>query len=161
MRLADPVARGIEDDRGQVADIEVEGQHRALTQLVERWHWPSRGLPRCVQIPAAALGLITDVVAHCAGLCLGRHIVTPISKADILDAVPAMGPVSQAGERRGQLDLQPALLGMPADRLVAPVLVRLTVSGDEPPGRLPATTPLPAVDACGIKVVAGLGTAAS
>lgn len=105
--------------------------------------------------------MITDVVTHRAGLCLGRHIVTPISKTDILDAVPAMRPVSQANERRGQLDLQPALPGMPADRLVTPILVRLTVSGDEPPGRLPTLTPLSAVDACGIKVVTSPGKATS
>jgi hypothetical protein len=68
-----------------------------------------------------------------------------------------MGPVSQARKRHGQLDLQPALPGMPADRLVALILVRLTVGGDEPPGRLPALTPLPTVYACGIKVVTSPG----
>jgi hypothetical protein len=50
-------------------------------------------------------------------------------------------PIRQAGQRAGQLDLRPALLGVPADRLVAPRLVFLPVGGQEQPGRLPLPPP--------------------
>ena len=41
------------------------------------------------------------------------------------------------GQRGGKLDLQPALVRIPADRLVAPRLVLLPVGSQEQPGRLP------------------------
>src|SRR5437879_5166554 len=46
------------------------------------------------------------------------------------------------GERGRELDLQPSAVGMPADRLIAPSLVLLPVSGQEHTGRLPPLPPL-------------------
>src|SRR6266568_4465627 len=46
------------------------------------------------------------------------------------------------GERGRELDLQPSAGAMPADRLIAPGLVLLPVSGQEHTGRLPPLPPL-------------------
>jgi len=52
-----------------------------------------------------------------------------------------MRPVRQVRQRGGQLDLQPAFTGVPADRLVPPGLVFLPVGGQEQPGRFPLPPP--------------------
>jgi DNA-binding NarL/FixJ family response regulator len=52
-----------------------------------------------------------------------------------------MGPVGQVRQRARQLQLQPLLVRMDADGLVAPGLVGLTVSCQEQSRCLPATAP--------------------
>src|SRR5512133_3148581 len=70
-----------------------------------------------------------------------------------------MRPVCEVGERRGELDLHPALVRVEADCLVAPPLVGLTIGADEQAGRLPPLLPLHRGDPDLIDVVPGPGKA--
>jgi hypothetical protein len=58
-------------------------------------------------------------------------------------------------QRGGELDLQPALLGVDADRLVPKRLVGLAVGGEEPAFRLPAFPPLLLGQPCVLEVMTG------
>ena len=82
--------------------------------------------------------VVADVVADRAGGRLGGDLVAPVGEPHrARQPVPAVRPVRQVRQRGGQLDLQPALAGVPADRLVPPGLVLLPVGGQEQPGRFP------------------------
>jgi hypothetical protein len=137
------VAGRVDDHGGEVAGIDVDGQHRVAAQLLERRHLGGRRLPGGVEIPAAPFRLEGDVVADRAGCRLGGHLIAPVGESDgDGQPVAAMGPVGPMGERPGEFHLQPALLRVPADGLVPPRLVGLPIGGEEPTRRLPPLPPL-------------------
>ena len=124
--------------------VEVHREHRIAAQLVQagliapRWN-----RPRGVQVPAVLARVPGDVVADSARRGLGGDLVTTVRKANTAgEPVPAVRTVRQMGERSWQLDLQPALLRTPSGSSVAPGLVFLAISGDEPAPGLPAASPL-------------------
>jgi hypothetical protein len=122
--------------------VQVDRKHRVLPQPVQRCCGCGRGLPRRVDVPPATCRVVADVVAHRAVGRLGGDLIAPVGEPDRgRQPVAAVRPVRQVGKRDGQLDLQPALAGVPADRLVAPRFAFLSVGGEEQPGRLPLTPP--------------------
>ncbi len=124
--------------------VQVDRQHRVLPQPVQRRRGRGRGRPRRVDVPPAACRVVADVVADRAAARLGGDLITPVGEPDRgRQPVPAVRPVRQMRQRDRQLDLQPALVRVPADRLVAPRLVFLPVGGQEQPGRLPLPPPRP------------------
>src|SRR5262249_51161079 len=95
-----------------------------------------------VQIPAPRLRLVADVVADRPSPGLAGDLGASVAEADrAVQPVAAVGTVGQEGKAARELDLQPPLLGMPPDSLVAQVLAGLAVGGDEEPLGLPALTP--------------------
>src|SRR5205807_3703921 len=72
-----------------------------------------------------------------------------------------MGPVGQVGKGRRQFQLEPPLLGMPSDGLVAPRLVGFPVCADEEAGSLPPLPPLRLGESRLPEMVAAPGKAAS
>ena len=137
------VARGVDDGCCQVSGVEVDGDHRGGSQLGQGERRRLRGrLPRGVEIPAILAGVVCDVVAERPRGCLGGHLGTPVGEThQDTEPVAAVGTVGQMSQRGGQLDLDPSLTCVPADRLVAPGLVGFAVGGDEPPSALPASLP--------------------
>src|SRR2546422_8755636 len=67
--------------------------------------------------------------------------------------------VGEMGKGSGQADLQPGILGMDADGLVAPRLVGFAVGPEEQPSCSPERTPLLGAETGGAEVVAGPGEA--
>ena len=107
-------------------------------QLVQGRRGRRGGLPGRVDVPAATRRVAADVIADRAAGRLGGDLVPAVGEPRPgRQPVAAVRPVRQVGERGGQLDLQPALIRVPADRLVPPRLVLLPVGGQEQPGRFP------------------------
>ena len=134
--------------RGQYGHRQVTGVHvyrhdSALPGLRQRDGLDRRRLPRSVQVPAAPHGVVGDVITDSAARSLRGSITAPVAEPDrARQPVTPAGPVGETGQRGGEPDLQPVLVGVPADRLVAPGLVLLPVSGQEQPGRGPSFPPL-------------------
>ncbi len=115
--------------------VDVDGHDRVLPQLIQRHCGGGGGLPGRVSVPAVACRVVADVVADGAGGRLSGGFVPAVGEPDRAgQPVAAVRPVRQVRQRRGQLDLQPPGVRVPADRLVAPGLVLLPVSGQEQPG---------------------------
>jgi hypothetical protein len=135
--------RGHDRDR-QVPDIDVDRDNRMVPELLQRRDRAGGGLPARVDVPAAGRGAERDVVPDGAGGGLGGDLVTPVGELHAArQAVPAVRPVRQPRQRRGQLHLQPPLARMPPQGFIAVELVLLPISSEEPPGRLPLRPPLP------------------
>ncbi len=107
-----PVRR--DDGDGEVAGVDVDRHHRVRAAVppatgrgrAATFHDPSR-----YQRPEA--GSQRDVVADRAGGGLGGDLVAPVGELDrARQPVPAVGPVRQVRERGGELDFQPALVGV-------------------------------------------------
>jgi hypothetical protein len=114
-----------------MAGVEIHA-HDAIQQhslqLGNRSSWQP---PGGAQVPAPPLRLVADVVADRPTCGLGGDLGAAVPEADLaVEPVAAVGTVGQEGKAARQLDLQPLLLGMPADGLVAEVLVGLAVGGD-------------------------------
>ena len=111
-------------------------------QDVQRRDRPRRRLPRRVGVPAAPHRVKGDVVPHRPGGGLRGHLVAPVLEPDrARQPVAPVRPVRQVRERGGELDLQPALVRVPPQRLVAPRLVLLPVGGEEQPRGVPPVPP--------------------
>jgi len=94
-------------------------------------------------MPAAGRGTEGDVVPDGPGGRLGGDFAAQVGELHwTRQPVPAVRPVRQVPERRGQLDLQPPLVRVPPECFVAPRLVLLPVGGEKPPGGLPLRPPL-------------------
>ena len=120
-RGAEDVAVRRDDGGGEVAVVDVDRHHRACPQLVQGRRGGRGGLPGRVEVPAAAGRVVADVVADRAAGRLGGDLIAAVGEPDrARQPVAAVRPVRQMGQRGGQLDLQPALIGVPADRLVPP-----------------------------------------
>ncbi len=144
-----------------MAGVEVDRQYRMATQLGKARRATFTCFPRCIQIPAVAAGVVADVVADRPRGCLSSHLASAVREHDwARQPVPAMCLIREVGERGGQLDFYPPLIGMPADGLVSPPLVSFPVGTNEPPLRLPALPPRTLFQA-GIEVAARAGQSPS
>jgi hypothetical protein len=124
------------DDRGgEVTVVDVDSHHRVGPQLAQGRDGRRDPLPGRVQIPATAGRVAADVVADGAAGGLGGDLIAAVGERDRAgQPVAAVRPVREMGERGGEFDLHPALLGVPADRLVPARLRGLAVGGQEQPG---------------------------
>jgi hypothetical protein len=157
-RRIDRVARGIDDNGSQVIGIHVHGQNRPLPQFVEPRAAAVGRLPGGVDMPAPLRRITGDVVADCRRGRLCGHLVASVGEDDrTREPVPIRWPIGERGQRSRKLDLQPALVGMPADRLVPPRFVGLAVGADEQPRGLPPCAPLLVGQARLAQVVAHTG----
>ena len=99
-----------------------------------------------------------DVVAHGAALGLCCHLLTAVGEVDrAREPVAAIGTVGEVPEDLREAQLEPALVGVPADRQVAEELTRLAVGADEEALGLPPLPPGGLGQAGSIEVVTGLG----
>jgi hypothetical protein len=81
----DVAVRG--DDGGvEVAAVDVDGQHRVLSQVIQRCCGGGCGLPARVDVPAVASGVTADVVADSAGGRLSGDFVPAIREPDRADS---------------------------------------------------------------------------
>ena len=157
---ADRVARRVQDHHREVSGVHVDRHHPMPAQPVQTRGHDRRKCPRGVEIPPSLGGVEADVVTDRASGCLGSDIATAIGEGDRAgQPVTAVGAVGQMRERRRELDLEPTLVGMPTDRLVAPRLGGFAVGADEQPLRLPLLAPGVLVQAGFGEVVASAGEA--
>ena len=141
-RDADLVAIRVQHRHREVPGVHVHRNDGALPGPRQRHRRGWRRLPRCVDVPAPACRVQGDVIADGPGRGLRGNIAAPVGKLDrAREPVTPAGPVAQARQRSRELDLQPVLIRVPADRLVAPGLILLPVGGKEQPGRGPSLTP--------------------
>ena len=154
------VARGVDDHGGQMRGVHVDGEDPLAPQLLERRGRRGRGFPRRVQVPAAPVGVEGDVVADGAAGRLGGHLVAPVGEVHWRRQAPAAVGRWPAARAAGELDLDPTLLGVPADGLVAPGLVRLAVGGDEPARCFPSPAPRRLAEPGLVEMVTGAGLVA-
>ena len=153
-RDAQDIAVRRDNGHSQVTVVDVDRYYRVCLQLSQGRRGGRGGLPRGVEVPAAAGRVMADVVADRAAGGLGGDLVAAVGEPDwSRQPVAAMRPVRQMGQRGGQFDLQPTLVGVPADRLIPPCLRGLAVGGQEQPGRIPLLSPLGLGQACGSQVV--------
>ena len=112
-RDAEDVAVGRDGGGREVAVVDVDRHDRVLAQLVQGRGGCRGGLPSRVDVPAITRRVVADVIADRAVGRLGGDLVTPVGERDgSRQPVPAVRPVRQVRERGGQLDLQPALIGV-------------------------------------------------
>jgi hypothetical protein len=123
--------------------VHVDRDNRVTPELLQRRDLAEDGLPAGVEVPAARRRVEGDVVADRAGSGLRSHLIPAVAERHwARQSVPPVRPVRQVPERRRELDLQPALVRVEPDRLVAPEALLLTVGGKEQAGGLPLCPPL-------------------
>jgi hypothetical protein len=116
-RDAQDVAVRRDDRGGEMTVVDVDSYYRAAPQVVQGRRGGRGGLPRGVDVPAVAGRVVGDVVADGAAVGLGGDLVAAVGERDGAgQPVAAVRPVGERGERGGQLDLQPAFIGVNADR---------------------------------------------
>ena len=146
VRWAQRVPGGVEDPAVQVLGVEVDPERPVPVpaQPLQRWHRHGRQPPAGIQVPALPGRVQQQVVADRAAGCLRGPLTSPMVEHDRagqpVGGRPA-GRVGQVRQRGRQPQLQPALLGVDADGLVAPPLAGLPVGGQKPPRGLPALPP--------------------
>ena len=135
---------GRDGGHGEVAVIDVDRHHRMLPQLIQGRRGRRGRLPRRVQVTAAGRRVMADVIADRAGGGLRSDLIAPVGEPHRTgQPVPAVRPVRETGERGRQPDLQPALVRVPADRLVPPRLARLAVRFTDRSFECPCRSPGP------------------
>jgi hypothetical protein len=154
------VAVTVQGRNGQVPDIEVDRDDRAIAELLESGHGLGVSAPGGVEVPTAIAWSISDVVAHGTIGGLGGDVVAPVRPGDrAAEPVTVVGAVSVPSQSGWELYLQPAFERVPADGLVAPGFVGFPVGGDEPARRLPLRAPLGERLAGSVEVMPGPGPA--
>jgi hypothetical protein len=139
-RCTDGITGGIQRTAREMISIEIHTEHWSGPQFVESGHRFGGGFPGCVQIPAAPLGVVADVVAHRLSR---RHSIGPFLTA--VDESHRRGDhqvgAQFGGEGSGDLDAQLSVL-VDADGFVPADLARLTVGGEKHSRGVPLLVPL-------------------
>jgi len=138
--------------------VQVDCDHGARAQVLHvRARLAVGERPRGVEIPAVLARVEEDVVAHGAALGLCRHLLTAVGEDDrAREPVSATGTIGEVLEGLREAQLEPVLVGVPADRQVAEELTGLAVGADEEALGLPPLPPGGFAEAGSIEIVTGL-----
>ncbi|WP_234320959.1 glycoside hydrolase [Streptomyces katrae] len=144
-RLTDGIAGRVHDADGEMAGIEVHGQQpdTGSGQLDRGGGHCLLGGPGCVEVPAAAFGVVGDVVADGpVGDEPVQPLLAPVVEGDGAgEAVAAARRVGEVPQRFGQDNGDRAVGRVHADRVVPVRCTRLPVGGQEHAGRVPPLPP--------------------
>jgi hypothetical protein len=131
-RRPDRVAAVVDLPAGQMPGVQIHGQDSTGQRRLQRRHRHLTGRPRRCGIPPIPVRVIAQVIPDRAGDRLRRPLVGPVGEPDRAgQPVVAMRPVGQVAKPPGQLDLQPAFLGMHHDGAVPKRILGVPVSRQE------------------------------
>jgi len=142
---ADRVATWIQYPACKVVGVQVDAQRPMSAQFLQRRRLLWLDPPGGVQVPAGLGRVEADVVADRPGSSLSRPFFAAMAEhyrtAQAVRA-GAAGRVGQARRRGRQSKLQPVLIRMDPDCLIAPPFDRVPIGGQEPPFSPPLASPL-------------------
>ncbi|MDA0251688.1 MAG: hypothetical protein O3A42_12230 [Actinobacteria bacterium] len=139
-RFTDRVARRIQHTRGEMIGVEVDTENPPAAELLKSEGRFRGDRPGRIQIPAAALRIENDVVAHRLALLDPRSPLRPtVSEPDPSGELKV--PAELTDQRGGNFELQPTL-HIDTNGLVTASLSSLAVSGQEHARSVPPIPPL-------------------
>jgi hypothetical protein len=123
--------------------IEVDRHHAVCRSFLDRGKLAGGMNPGSVEIPAVPVWIIYDIVAYRSGFDLCSPLGGSIGESHrARQPIPVEWSVRELWKDRRELDLQPMLIRMHTDSLVAPFLVRLAIGAEKEPPSFPPTPPL-------------------